>query len=96
MIWTLWILIKSLFKKKEINKSPKFKVGDLVLIKDFNCEGIILEISGTLDIDIYQIEYYPTKDHERDGFSHIQYFFEKDLDIPLREKRDRILKELGI
>jgi hypothetical protein len=33
MIWTLWILIKSLFKKKEGNKSPKFKVGDELKIK---------------------------------------------------------------
>lgn len=32
MIWTLW-MIKSLFKKKEGNKSPKFKVGDELKIK---------------------------------------------------------------
>ena len=31
MIWTLWILIKSIFKKKEKETTNKFKVGDEVL-----------------------------------------------------------------
>ena len=100
MIWTLYIMIKSFFQKRKekSHKIPRFKVGDEVLIKNYNREGIILEITSldTIDWYYYQVEYYPTKGHEKEGFSHIHYFFEKELDIPLREKRDRRLKELGI
>jgi hypothetical protein len=95
MIWTLWILIKSLFKKKEGNKSPKFKVGDELKINiEFykNREGVVLEISEHfIDIWIYQVEIKMD-----DGYNHIQYFNENELDYPLWKKRDDRLKELGI
>jgi hypothetical protein len=95
MIWTLWILIKSLFKKKEINKSPKFKVGDeLKINSEFykNREVVVLEVSEHfIDIWIYQVEIKMD-----DGYNHIQYFNENELDYPLWKKRDDRLKELGI
>ncbi len=101
MIWTLWILIKSLLqklivsKKKEINKSPKFKVGDeLKINSEFykNREVVVLEVSEHfIDIWIYQVEIKMD-----DGYNHIQYFNENELDYPLWKKRDDRLKELGI
>ena len=95
MIWTLWILIKSLFKKKEINKSPKFKVGDELKINGKfykNREGVVLEVSEHyIDKWIYQVEVKLEHD-----YSHVQYFGESELDYPLWKKRDDRLKELGI
>lgn len=95
MIWTLWILIKSLFKKKEINKSPKFKVGDELKINSKfykNREGVVLEVSEHyIDKWIYQVEIKMEHD-----YSHVQYFGESELDYPLWKKRDDRLKELGI
>jgi hypothetical protein len=95
MIWTLWILIKSLFKKKEVMKSPKFKVGDELKINiEFykNREGVVLGISEHfIDIWIYQVEIKMD-----DGYNHIQYFNENELDYTLQKKRNDRLKELGI
>ena len=95
MIWTLWVLIKSLFKKKEINKSPKFKVGDELKINSKfykNREGVVLEVSEHyIDKWIYQVEVKLEHD-----YSHVQYFGESELDYPLWKKRDDRLKDLGI
>jgi len=98
MIWTLWILIKSLFKKKEINKSPKFKVGDDVKVyssylpRYVGMEGVVLEVTKhSIDNWIYQIEIKMEHD-----YSHVQYFNENELDYPLWKKRDDRLKVLGI
>lgn len=95
MIWTLWILIKSLFKKKEINKSPKFKVGDELKIDTEmykNREGVVLEVvEHSIDRWIYQVEI-----KMNDGYDHIHYFGESELDYPLWKKRDDRLKILGI
>ncbi len=99
MIWTLWILIKSLFKKKEINKSPKFKVGYCVTVVTskylpnyVGMEGLVLEVvEHSIDNWIYQIEIKMETD-----YSHVQYFNENELDYPLWKKRDDRLKELGI
>jgi hypothetical protein len=99
MISTLWVLIKSLFKKKEINKSPKFKVGDELKIDTEmykNREGVVLEVvKHSIDNWIYQVE-IKMDSHERTNFPIVQYFNENELDYTLWKKRDDRLKELGI
>jgi len=108
MIWSLWILIKSLFEKKEVNKSPKFKVGDDVSVHSVvatgqfssspwslprynGMQGVVLEVTNhSIDGWVYQVSI------DIEGFEHIQYFGETELDYTLQRKREDKLKELGI
>ena len=96
MIWTLWILIKSLFKKKKKKEIKRFKVGDEVSINSEsykNKEGVILDIIAPDLIDkfLYQVEIKMD-----DGYNHIQYLDQSEVDYTLQKKRNDKLKELGI
>jgi len=87
----------------------KFKVGDEVKVSSsswtpgYNAqttyqyllhagmEGSVLEVAQhSIDGWVYQVSI------DIEGFEHIQYFGEDELDYTLQRKRDDRLKELGI
>lgn len=83
----------------------KFKVGDEVKVSTSSLdliyqwsdkryagmEGVVLEVAQhSIDGWVYQVSI------DMDGFEHIQYFGEDELDYTLQRKRDDRLKELGI
>jgi hypothetical protein len=103
MIWS--------FEKKEVNKSPKFKVGDDVSVHSVVATGqfssspwSLPRYNGmqgvVLEVANHSIDgwvYQVSIDIE--GFEHIQYFEyfgETELDYTLQRKREDKLKELGI
>jgi hypothetical protein len=54
-------------------------------------EGSVLEVANhSIDGWVYQVSI------DIEGFEHIQYFGEDELDYTLQSKRDDRLKELGI
>lgn len=54
-------------------------------------EGVVLEVAQhSIDGWVYQVSI------DIEGFEHIQYFGEQELDYTLQRKRDDRLKELGI
>ena len=54
-------------------------------------EGVVLEVAQhSIDGWVYQVSI------DIDGFEHIQYFGEKELDYTTQRKREDRLKELGI
>jgi hypothetical protein len=83
----------------------KFKVGDEVKVSTYSrlliyqwsdkgyagMEGSVLEVANhSIDGWVYQVSI------DMEGFEHIQYFGEDELDYTLQRKRDDRLKELGI
>ena len=101
------ILIDKIFNLLKIKKpkiSPlsntennfKFSKGDRVIIKGYEekyagMEGSVLEVANhSIDGWVYQVSI------DIEGFEHIQYFGEDELDYTLQRKRDDRLKELGI
>ncbi len=54
-------------------------------------QGAVLEVANhSIDGWVYQVSI------DIEGFEHIQYFGENELDYTLQRKRDDRLKELGI
>lgn len=77
----------------------KFKPGDEVRVSTSQwsdkryagMEGSVLEVANhSIDGWVYQVSI------DMEGFEHIQYFGEDELDYTLQRKRDDRLKELGI
>lgn len=76
----------------------KFKAGDEVKVASSSwspiyagMEGIVLEVANHIAIGwVCQVSI------DIEGFEHIQYFGEDDLDYTPQRKRDDRLKELGI
>jgi len=111
MIWTIWVFIRSIFKRKEKERtSPKFDVGDEVSIA-FDGAGQILKSSSVLgrsDIvmtgKVLEVAYHSIDRWvyqveyfpDPDSYSHIQYFGEEELDHTIQNKRNERLKELGL
>lgn len=79
-------------------KSSKasFKAGDEVRVSTSSwmydgMEGVVLEVANhSSHLRVYQVSI------DMEGFEHIQYFGEDELDYTLQRKRDDRLKELGI
>lgn len=71
--------------------SDKFKIGGLACKGYAGMEGSVLEVANhSIDGWVYQVSI------DIEGFEHIQYFGEDELDYTLQRKRDDRLKELGI
>ena len=78
--------------------NAKFKVGDDIKVTSSSwiprysgMEGSVLEVAQhSIDGWVYQVSI------DIEGFEHIQYFGEQELDYTLQRKRDDRLKELGI
>ena len=76
----------------------RFKAGDEVKVgssswtpKYAGMEGSVLEVAQhSIDGWVYQVSI------DIDGFEHIQYFGEQELDYTTQRKREDRLKELGI
>jgi len=81
------------------SSKARFKAGDEVKVgtsealtpKYAGMEGTVLEVAQhSIDGWVYQVSI------DIDGFEHIQYFGEQELDYTTQRKREDRLKELGI
>ena len=83
---------------KRSKAKAKFKSGDEVKVSSSTWtpgyagrQGVVLEVAKhSIDGWVYQVSI------DIEGFEHIQYFGEKELDYTTQRKREDRLKELGI